>query len=216
MERIRFLAASLIQRRRDDREIARFFAIALRLLHFNRIDGDVIEFGCARFHQVPLAWRAIRSQPTQRQIWAMGSFEPLPAARTARDLHPRYLAGTATISEGMFRRRCRLAGLPTQACHISRIDLTALDPSITAPARIALANISCQQFSAVRAVLCWLEPKLTHGMILAFEHYFCFSRFDRSGARHGLEELKMLRPDLNFVPYRTFAQAGQSFVVEDA
>ena len=216
MERIHVLAASLAQRRQDDREIARFFITALRLLHFNRIDGDVVEFGCERFQQVPLAWRAIRSQRTQRQIWAMGSFEPLPTAKTARDLHPSWLAGTATISERMFRRRCRLAGLPTQACHIRRIDLTALNPSITGPTRIALASISCQQFSAVRAVLRWLEPKLTHGMILAFEHYFCFSRFDRSGARHGLEELKMLRPDLTFVPYKTFGQAGQSFVVEDA
>lgn len=216
IERIRFLAASLAQRRQDDREIAGFFTIALRLLHFNRIEGDFAEFGCERFRQVPLAWRAIRSQPTQRQIWAMGSFEPLPAARTAQDLHPRWLAGTATISEGGFRRRCRLAGLPTHACRISRVDLTALDATVTEPSRIALASISCQQFSAVRAVLRWLEPKLSNGMILAFEHYFCFSRFDRSGARHGLEELRMLRPDLNFIPYRTFAQAGQSFVVEDA
>jgi len=216
IERIRYIAASLAQRRQDDRELSRFFVIALRLLHFNRIDGDVIEFGCERFHQVPLAWRAIRSQPTQRQIWAMGSFEPLPAARTAQDLHPRWLAGTPTISEGVFRKRCRLAGLPTHACHIRRIDLTALDATLTEPSCIALASISCQQFSAVRTVLRWLEPKLTNGMILAFEHYFCFSRFDRSGARHGLEELQRLRPDLNFVPYRSFAQAGQSFVVEDA
>ena len=96
------------------------------------------------------------------------------------------------------------------------MNLPALDASVIEPSRIALASISCQQFSAVRAVLGWLEPKLTNGMILAFEHYFCSSRFDRSGARHGLEELQMLRPDLNFVPYRTFAQAGQSFMVEDA
>ena len=164
MERIRFFAASLVQRRRDDREIARFFAIALRLLHFNRIDGDVIEFGCARFRQVPLAWRAIRSQPTQRQIWAMGSFAPLPAARTARDLHPRYLAGTATISEAMFRRRCRLAGLPTQACHISRIDLTALDPQHhrSSPHRTGEHQLSAVQRRPSGAALAGTEADSRH------------------------------------------------------
>ena len=137
MERIRFLAASLAQRRQDDREIARFFVTALRLLHFNRIDGDVIEFGCGFVRY--LAWRAIRSQRTQRQIWAMGSFEPLNS-QNGPGSAPQWQAGTATISEGMFRRRCRLAGLPTQACHLSRIDLTALDATITEPSRIALAT----------------------------------------------------------------------------
>ena len=216
MQRLRRLVAGLRQRRANDRDTALFLRNAFRLLHFNRIDGDYAEFGCQRFLTFQMAWRAHQAQPKQRKFWAFGSFDRIPEPQTARDLHPRFLPDTPLRSEASFLRRCRWAGITSQHRTVVRMKLQAPQASDPLPDQLAFVLISTHSFSENRAVLRWLQPRLVTGVILAFEHYHCGTRFDRSGARNALLDLQASRPDLGFEPYRQFGLAGQSFIVEDA
>ena len=216
MQRLRRLVAGLRQRRANDRDSALFLRKAFRLLHFNRIDGDYAEFGCQRFLTFQMAWRAHQAQPKQRKFWAFGSFDRIPEPQTARDLHPRFLPDTPLLSEASFLRRCRWAGIGSQHRTVVRMKLQAPQASDPLPDQLAFVLISTHSFSENRAVLRWLQPRLVTGVILAFEHYHCGTRFDRSGARNALLDLQASRPDLGFEPYRQFGLAGQSFIVEDA
>ena len=213
---MRQIVAGMVQRSVDRRETALFLRRAFRLLHFNRIEGDYVEFGCQQFQSFPLAWKAIQGQPLDRRLWAVGNFDRIPKARTARDLHPRWVAETPVISEQMFRGRCLLAGIPRSRSPMIRVEHGKLAEADELPDKIAFVWINAQPFSDIRSVLRWLEPRLSSGMMLAFEHYFCSSRFERSGARNALLELKASRPDLGFVEYRRFGLAGLAFMVEDA
>ena len=207
---------ALRQRRRVRRETAQFLRDAFWLLYFNKIDGDFVEFGCPDFQVHGLAWQAIRQQPFQRQLWAIGGFDRIPEAKTAMDLHPRWLADTPLMSETSFRRRCHWAGLPASRSHVIRVDPTDIGQAAAPPDNIALAWINCQPHTTINAVLLDLEDRLKHGMILVFEHYHCWSRFERSGARNALLHLQQRRPDLNVIPYQPFGRAALSFIVEDA
>ena len=65
----------------------------LRLLDFNGIDGDYIEFGCFRAETLPLVHRINRKLPMQRHLWAVDSFQGIPEPKSFRDLHPRWQEG---------------------------------------------------------------------------------------------------------------------------
>lgn len=79
---------------------------------------------------------------------------------------------------------------------------------------IALAYIDCDLYSSTRTVLEFLMPRLKHGMIIAFDDYFCWSATHVSGERQAMLEFFHNNPDWELVPYMPFSWGGQSFVVE--
>ena len=62
----------------------------------------------------------------------------------------------------------------------------------------------------------FLEPRLKHGMIVAFDDYYCWTPTDVSGERAALHEFLTAHPQWNFYRYKEIHWAGTSFVVERA
>ena len=72
-------------------------------------------------------------------------------------------------------------------------------------------------FHALPLVLKFLKPRLQHGMILAFDDYYCWSSEVPSGERLALAEtFGEHDPEWRLLPYIQFGWAGMSFVVESA
>jgi hypothetical protein len=84
-----------------------------------------------------------------------------------------------------------------------------------APINIALAYIDCDLYSSTKVVLQFLMPRLKHGMIIAFDDYFCWSTTQISGERMAMIESFSNNSQWELVPYIPFGWHGQSFVVED-
>ena len=82
------------------------------------------------------------------------------------------------------------------------------------PRDIALAYIDCNMYSSAVTVFEFLEPRLKHGMILAFDDYFCWSPTEVSGERSALHEFEQAHPEWSFLRYQNIARAGLSFAVE--
>ena len=89
-------------------------------------------------------------------------------------------------------------------------------PDGTSPTNIALAYIDCDMYSSTKTVLKFLASRLKHGMILAFDDYFCWSADQLSGEKKALSEVVANEKKWNFVRYRDYGWAGVSFVVENA
>jgi O-methyltransferase len=53
---------------------------------------------------------------------------------------------------------------------------------------VALACVDCDMYSSTRTVLSFLESRLKHGMIVAFDDYFCWSSTQISGERRAFVE----------------------------
>ena len=83
------------------------------------------------------------------------------------------------------------------------------------PKNIALAYIDCDLYSSTKTVLEFLMPRIKHGMIIAFDDYFCWSKSQISGERKAMLEFFSNHARWSLLPYMQFGWYGNSFVVED-
>jgi O-methyltransferase len=202
-----------------------FFWAAFTTLTFNGISGDYAEFGCYGGVTFALAHEQIAHpsgqvswQPTlARHMWAFDSFSGLPPSSGPDDDHPLWRPGVFAMDEESFHRVCDANGIPRDAYTAVpgyyEESLGAAAPS-DAPNDIALAYIDCDMYSSARSVLEYLRPRLKHGMILAFDDYFCFSSERVAGEKLAFEELVAGETAWRFERYRDIGWAGASFVVE--
>jgi hypothetical protein len=204
---------------RDDEVAGRkqFLQRAFQALAQNKIEGDYAEFGCYGAMTFRLAYGASRLSGVHVHLWGFDSFAGLPAPVDERDSHPRWIQGAMAISEFDFDELCASAGM-------SREDYTTvagqysetLSPDSMAPRpdQIALAYVDCDLHSSTTDVLRFLLPRLQHGMVLAFDDYYCFGPNAASGERLAVAEAFAHNREWRLVPYIQFGWHGMSFMVE--
>lgn len=199
-----------------------FFYNAFRALSFNGIDGDYVEFGSAGAMTFALAFRESRRHEHGAMLWAFDSFQGLPATKDAKDEHPAWAKARAkgylVTSHDQFHKLCASRGIPRDAYKVIagfyEETLPAMSPR-DEPSNIALAYIDCDLYSSAKTVLEYLMARLKHGMIIAFDDYFCWSASQISGERRAMLEFFHKDSPWKLVPYMQFGWHGNSFVVED-
>lgn len=196
-----------------------FFRHAFSALAFNGGHGDYVEFGCCGGQTFGLAFQAAQRAGFRCSLWAFDSFRGLPAQRGVEDQHPMWVEGTMSMSVQDFHRVCQSYGMEKSQYRVvpGFYDQTLADTDIARPDRprdIAIAYIDCDLYSSTVAVLEFLAPRLRHGMILAFDDYYCWSDAAVSGERNVCNEFFSNHPVFRLVPYHSFGWHGMSFVVE--
>jgi len=85
------------------------------------------------------------------------------------------------------------------------------------PTNICLAYVDCDLYSSAKTVLEFLMPRLKHGMIIAFDDYYCWSATQVSGERKACAEFFRDSEDWVLVPFLQYGGGGggMSFVVEN-
>ncbi len=196
-----------------------FFFNAFKALRFNGIDGDYAEFGCAGGMTFALAHAEARRRGHRAHLWAFDSFNGLPPPKSPEDEHPEWREGVLATSVDEFHQLCARNSIPrneyTVVTGYYEETLERMSPD-DEPTNIALAYIDCDLYSSTTEVLRFLEPRLKHGMIVAFDDYFCWSPSQISGERKALLELTGENERWNWTPYAQFGWSGNSFVIEDA
>jgi O-methyltransferase len=194
-----------------------FIHQAVVTLGFNDIPGDYAEFGCCGVNTFGYAAAALRRSPwIPRTLWAFDSFAGLPPPEVAADEHPRWITDTMKVSLDEFRAACKRKRIRDYEVVPGFYKETLRDKPIEflPPGRIALAYIDCDMYHSTVDVLKFLMPRLQHGMIMAFDDYWCYSMSDLSGERKAFREICQPSADWHFEPYLPFGWAGMSFVVE--
>ncbi|MGH2360838.1 MAG: TylF/MycF/NovP-related O-methyltransferase [bacterium] len=195
-----------------------FFYNAFRALSFNGIDGDYAEFGSYGGMTFALAYHESRRHGHRARCWAFDSFQGLPAPKEAKDEHPVWVEGQMATSVDQFHAICTSNKIPRDAYSVVPgfydQTLAKMSPK-DAPDNIALAYIDCDLYSSTKIVLEFLMPRMKHGMIIAFDDYFCWSRSQTSGERKAMLEFFSKNDRWQLVPYMQFGWHGNSFVVED-
>lgn len=202
-------------RERLDRQ--EFFFKAFKALRFNAIAGDYAEFGSWGATTFAFAYRESNRHGHPAKLWAFDSFQGLPAPAEG-DEHPRWVEGRMAMELKDFHARCADRRIPREAYEVvpgfyeeTLVSMSPTDP----PVNIALAYVDCDLYSSTKVVLDFLEPRLKHGMIVAFDDYFCWSSSQPSGERRALLEFVARNRRWEWVPYLRFGWAGKSFVIED-
>lgn len=195
-----------------------FFSNAFKALRFNGIDGDYAEFGSWGGLTFGLAYQESRRRGHAAKLWAFDSFQGLPPGRTPSDEHPQWQEGSLATTVEEFRAKCAANGIPRDTYIVvpgfyedTLSSMSATDE----PTNIALAYVDCDLYSSAKEVLQFLEPRLKHGMIVAFDDYFCWSPSQISGERKALLEAVSDEKKWGWTQYMTFGWHGTSFVIED-
>lgn len=206
---------------RQIRGCTEFFFDAWVNLAINDISGDYVEFGSWGANTLRCAYEQMPDFGPRRHMWAYDSFEGLPPAADERDDHPGWRPGSAAGQGGVdaFHAACAAHGIPRDAYTAVEgyySDTVAHLPPDAPPVDIALAYIDCNMYSSAVTALEFLRPRLKHGMILAFDDWFCWTPTTVSGEREAFEELAAACPQWHFERYKDVHRAGVSFVVEHA
>lgn len=197
---------------------ATFFFDAFVSLNVNGITGDYVEFGSWGGNTMNQAYQQLVGAGGRRHIWAFDSFQGLPPATDARDSHPGWQPGSAFGQGGVekFYEACDEHGIPRDAYTAVEgyyeDSLRAIGDG--APRDIALAYIDCNMYSSCVTVLEFLAPRLKHGMIVAFDDWFCWTPTGVSGEKEALQEFLAAHPQWHFDRYKDVHRSGVSFVVE--
>ena len=199
-----------------------FFRRALTALKFNGIGGDYAEFGCCGAMTFCIVYDLLAEYPKAVgpfHLWAFDSFQGLPKATLPEDSHPEWKEGSMATSVEEFHGLCRSHGVPpsayTTVAGFYEESLNASAPG-PRPEKIRLAFIDCDLYSSTREALNFLMPRLQHGMILAFDDYYCYSSTLPSGERIAAAEAFAGNARWRLVPYVQFGWHGMSFIVEAA
>lgn len=197
-----------------------FFWDAFVALRVNGITGDYAEFGCHTGGSFQAAYHALARISPDRHMWAFDSWAALPDEHPL-DAHPGWRAPGVPDAGGVgnFHAACERHGVErgayTTVEGFYKDTLPALGAD-GAPTDIALAYIDCDVYSSTVSVLEFLRPRLKHGMIVAFDDWFCWSPTDASGERVALSEFLVENPQWRFYRYRNIHWSGLAFVVERA
>lgn len=195
-----------------------FFERALCALSFNGIDGDYLEFGCCGGRTFGLAYKISRKYKYFCKMWAFDSFCGLPPQSVPEDNHPAWIEGTMSIGVDEFEKICKENKIPKKDYAIvPGFYEDSLNNVSELPSNISLAYIDCDLYSSTKSVLEFLMPRLKHGMIIAFDDYFCYSATQVSGERKACAEFFLNHPKWDLVPFMSYGGGGggMSFVVED-
>jgi len=193
-----------------------FFFNAFKALRFNGIGGDYAEFGSWGGKTFAHAYRESRRHGHTARLWAFDSFQGFPEPRGG-DEHPEWSEGKMAITLDEFHAACARNGIPREAYtavpgfYEETIARMAPDEE---PADIALAYVDCDLYSSAKTALEFLRPRLKHGMIVAFDDWFCWSATQLSGERKAMLELAAADDRWEWAPYVQYGWHGQSFVIE--
>jgi O-methyltransferase len=198
-----------------------FLRKALVALKFNGITGDYVEFGCCGAQTFCMVYRLLAKfnfDVGPFHLWAFDSFQGLPSSTSSKDIHPVWIEGDMATSLDEFHSLCHACGIPRGAyTAVPGFYEESLNPSTpgSRPDKIRLAYIDCDMYSSTKAVLRFLMPRLQHGMILAFDDYYCYSSTMPSGERLAVAEEFAANSQWRLLPYIQFGPHGMSFIVEE-
>ncbi|MEP1208232.1 MAG: TylF/MycF/NovP-related O-methyltransferase [Rhizobiaceae bacterium] len=195
-----------------------FFYLTFRALSFNQIDGDYVEFGSHGATTFCLAYHQAALHRHKAKLWAFDSFQGFPDQVGDQDYHPKWIKGRMSTSLEDFHRLCKSRGVPQSAYTVHAgffSDVLPNLPADEAPDNIALAYIDCDLYSSTMDVLEFLTPRFKHGMIIAFDDYYCWSDKQPSGERLAMMECFGNLDRWELIPHLQFGWHGLSFVLHD-
>lgn len=194
-----------------------FFRRAFNALSFNEIDGDYVEFGTGNT-SFPLAHKESRRANYACHLWAFDSFKGLPKPQVPEDSHPKWIEGSLRTTLEQFKQMCRENGIPEQDYDIVpgffEDTIGAKKTGLQLPTNISLAYFDCDLYSSTKVALDFLASRLKHGMIVAFDDYYCWSKNEVSGTRRASAEFFSRNEEFGLLPYHQYGWGGMSFNIE--
>ena len=201
------------------RERHRMLEQAFMYTHDERVDGDYVEFGVARGTSLIYAYEICRKHRLLNNIRFVGfdSFQGFPAPRGVDRVFERFKQGEVAFPRRIVERNLRLYGV--NGGRIRLIEgwyedtLTDATRSQLQLEQARVVNIDCDLHDSALAALRFVAPHLVTGSVILFDDWLCYRADPSKGEQAAAKAWLAENPHLRLVPYRTYANVGQSFIV---
>jgi len=210
---------------RRDARTPTFFA-ALDYINYERVPGDVVEFGV--YTGIALALfaqgHAFDPKGMTRRFVGFDSFEGLPpsadqhARWQPRDCamnhswHPMIPIG-APVRPAVTLDLFAACGLEPPALHAGPFTETIGRVVPSTYPEIALVHFDCDLYESTRDALALAAPALQDGAMLMFDDWFHYRGNPRKGQARAFAEFLDHHPQWVSVPYRSYSTFCQAFIL---
>lgn len=212
-----------------------FFVNAMQFLNWERVEGDIIEFGVSVGKSLGLLAQLYRENMqlwgytdpacTQRRVVGFDSFEGLPPDDVA---HPRwgkgsfatnYLQGHPTLALGepitpmsiqMLFAICELPAPHLEAGWFSQTLASTIPHKYE---KVALLHIDSDLYQSAKEVLVGVEPILQDGTMVCFDDWFMYKGNPQQGEQRAFREFLEEHPHWQAIPYQPYSVFCNSFIL---
>ncbi|MGE3770887.1 MAG: TylF/MycF/NovP-related O-methyltransferase [Bdellovibrionales bacterium] len=196
-----------------------FFRKAWCVIAHGQITGDYVEFGSYSGLTFGLAYQEALKINHKPHLWTFDSFKGLPNVPQGTE-HPLWKPGAMATDLRMFLSICDHQGLPREQYTIVEgfYEHTLTPQRLEKagyPTDVAMVYVDCDMYASTVHVMNFLKGRLKHGMIIAFDDWFCPWPGDIAGERKAFLEFAETQTQFHFQPYLQFGWSGYSFIVED-
>lgn len=143
---------------------------ALSIIIENRVEGDVVEFGCFSGTTSLFMSRLLQLTEPARTLHAYDSFEGLPP-KNPEDASPagqQFQTGSLRISKKEFVMNFKRAQLPLPSIHKGWFENLESDDI---PDKIAFAFLDGDYYSSIKTSLKLIKPRLSKGAVIIVDDY---------------------------------------------
>ncbi|MGH9319215.1 MAG: TylF/MycF/NovP-related O-methyltransferase [Vicinamibacteria bacterium] len=195
-------------------------------VNFERVEGDVLEFGVFGGVSLALLACAHRCDPKgmTRRIVGYDSFRGLPDSAESHSRwkegdcgrmhgwHPTLKLGdpvTAGVTLDLFRQ----CGLDAPELEVGLFQET-IPTNVPAKYRAAaVVHIDCDVYESAKAVLDGIEPILQEGTVLLFDEWFSYKGNPHKGEARAFFEFLETHPEWGAQHYQTYGPYSDSYIL---
>ena len=210
---------------RRDARTPTFFS-ALDYINYERVPGDVVEFGVYTGMSLAIFAQGHAFDPKgmNRRFVGFDSFEGLPASAEVharwqpRDCalnhswHPRLAIG-APVTPAVTLDLFAACGLEPPALHAGPFTETIGRVVPSTYPEVALVHVDCDLYESTRDALTLVAPALQDGAMLMFDDWFHYRGNPHKGQARAFAEFLDQHPQWTSLPYRSYATFCQAFIL---
>ena len=198
---------------------------AMEYINFERVEGDVLEFGVFGGISLALLARAQQMDPKgmHRRVAGFDSFSGLPESvdtherwktgdcATMHSWHPTLAVGDPVTPQATFDlfERC---GLPRPEIEAGAFDETLQRVIPEKYARVALLHVDCDLYESTRIVLDRVAPVLQPGSMVLFDDWFHYQGNPARGEAKAFDEF-LRDTGWKANHYGSYATFGNAFIL---
>ena len=194
-----------------------FFLRCIRLIAFNELEGDYLEFGCHSGTSFHFAHKYSRLERLNMHLYAFDSFEGLPKP-TGIDVGPQWQEGMLKHGVKDFENILKSVGMKkseyTLIPGFYSDSLTKETQKKLNIKKAAFVFVDCDFYESTVPVLNFVLPFLQTGTILAFDDFYLYNGDPDRGEQLALKEFLQRNPDIELVEYLNFGWHGKSFIIK--
>jgi len=210
---------------RRDVRASTFFRV-MEFVNYERVEGDILEFGVFGGLTLALLAEGHRCDPKgmTRRVVGFDSFQGLPGSdesharwregdcATTQAWHPHLAIGEPVSAEATIRL-FEACGLPAPELERGAFEDTLAGTLGSKYDAAAVVHIDCDLYESTKTVLEALTPTLQDGTVVLFDDWFHYRGNPNKGEARAFGEFLEIHHEWRAQPYQTYGTFCNSFVL---